>query len=525
MVAVRGIRGAQYMLVSTHDISERKRSEAASREAEARLCSALDASGVGSWSWSMLTGALVWDARMCEIWGLQATPESYAAYLATFHPDDLERVKALVEQFLTSGRFEEFEHRIIRPSGEVRHVQCRAVAVVDAHGTTVGMRGGVFDVTERKLLEERLRNAHRLQAVGQLTAGIAHNFNNLLGIILPSVELCREALPGLVMGHLDDIENAAERAAEMVRQLMQFGRHELGAPKRAVGLREIVTRLLNICRTTFEPRIVIECDVPAELPPILASTGEIEQVLLNVCINARDALTSAKIEAPLIRLEFDQELPGFVRVRISDNGPGMRSEVRARIFEPFFTTKGLGSGTGLGLASAYGIMRDHGGMITCDSQPGRGSSFTLQLPVAPPSALEEPRTKMSVPRASNAETILLVDDELALRRVLRIILEQAGFHVLEAEDGLAGLEVVESRGNEIDLVVLDRSMPRMSGDQFLVELRRRKLKLPIVVLTGHPGRDAASDEVAAVLLKPVASGELVRTIRSVLDRTRANVVS
>jgi PAS domain S-box-containing protein len=508
------------MLVTTEDISASKLADAVRTETESRLRSALDASGVGSWSWSMLTGALVWDARMCEIWGLERGPESYAAYLATFHPEDLERVKALVEQVLTSGRFDEFEHRIVRPSGEVRHLLCRAIALTDADGTTVGMRGGVFDVTDRKLLEERLRNVERLQAVGQLTAGIAHNFNNLLGIILPSVELCRGASASEAAECLDDIEDAAERAAEMVRQLMQFGRHELGAPKRAVGLRPMVSRLLNICRTTFEPRVVFECDLPAELPTILASAGEIEQVLLNVCINARDALMSGNVESPVIRIEFDQGTSGFVGVRISDNGPGMRSAVRARIFEPFFTTKELGSGTGLGLASAYGIMRDHGGSISCESEPGRGTSFTLALLVAPESAPEEPRARSVFPEAINTETVLLVEDELALRRVLRIVLEQAGFRVLEAHDGVAGLELLEGRSMEIDLIVLDRSMPRMSGEQFLVELRRRDIELPVVILTGHSG-SVVNDGVAAVLLKPTASGELVRTLRSVLARIRA----
>ena len=525
MVTLSDTRGARYMLVSTADITENKRAEADRRETETRLQSALDASGVGSWSWSMLTGALVWDARMCEIWGIEKTPESYAAYLATFHPEDLERVKGLVEHFLTSGRFDEFEHRIVRPSGEVRHLQCRAIALVDVHGTTVGMRGGTFDITDRKLLEERLRNAHRLQAVGQLTAGIAHNFNNLLGIILPSVELCRAASAGLDSEHLADIEGAAERAAEMVRQLMQFGRHELGAPKRAVRLRDIVSRLLGICRTTFEAPIVVECDLPAELPAILASAGEIEHVLLNVCINARDALTSGNIESPVIRVEFEQPPTGFVRVRICDNGPGMRNEVRARIFEPFFTTKGLGSGTGLGLASAYGIMRDHGGTISCESTPGKGTSFTLELPLAPEPVLEERRTTRSAPAAKSGETVLLVDDELALRRVMRIILEQSGFRVFEAHDGVAGLAVLETRGKEVDLIVLDRSMPRMSGAQFLAELRRRDIQLPVVILTGHEGSEVAGDGVAAVMLKPVLSGELVRTIRSVFDRARAASLS
>jgi signal transduction histidine kinase len=473
----------------------------------------------------MLTGALVWDARMCEIWGIPAPPDTYAAYLATMHPDDLERVKTLVEQCLTSGRFEEFEHRIVRPSGEVRHLHCRAIAVVDADRTTVGMRGGVFDVTDRKLLEERLRNAHRLQAVGELTAGIAHNFNNLLGIILPSVELCRGAPANVAAGYLDEIENAAERAAEMVRQLMQFGRHELGAPKRAVDLQAIVSRLVHVCRTTFEPHMTIACERSPGRLPILASAGEIEQVLLNVCINARDALRSAQVEAPVIHISLARTTDGRVRVQISDNGPGMRSEVRARIFEPFFTTKGIGSGTGLGLASAYGIMRDHGGTIVCESEPGRGTSFTIELPAAPESALAEPATRAQARGPGNSETVLLVDDEFALRRVLRIILEQAGFRVLEAHDGMAGLELVERRSEEVDVIVLDRSMPRLSGEQFLSELRRRDLQLPVVFLTGQGGSDVPSDAAIPVLLKPPASGELVRAIRAVLDRSERAPVS
>lgn len=520
LVPLTDRHGVKHVLVSTRDITADKRAEAASSESEARLRSALDASGVGSWSWSMLTGTLVWDERMCEIWGLPATPETYPAYLETLHPEDLERVKALVERYLTVGGFEEFEHRIIRPTGEVRQVHCRAMAVIDADGTTVGMRGGVFDVTERRLLEERLRNVHRLEAVGRLTAGIAHNFNNLLGIIIPNVELCRDAPPELAKTHLDDIENAAERAAEMVRQLMQFGRHEQGAPKRAVTLQSVVSRLLHICRTTFEPRIVIECELPPEPLPILASAGEVEQVLLNVCINSRDALTTSHTDSPTIRIEVGPGSTGFMRVRISDNGPGMRSEVRSRVFEPFFTTKGVGNGTGLGLASAYGIMCDHGGTIVCDSEVGRGTSFTVEFPASLELPLEEQRKKAaSVPPGS--ETVLIVDDELALRKVLRIILEQAGFHVVEARDGIAGIELLSTRSHEIDVIVLDRSMPRMSGEQFLREMRRLNIQLPAIILTGHGGNEVAAEGAAAVLMKPAATGELVRTIRAVLDRTRA----
>jgi CheY-like chemotaxis protein len=333
--------------------------------------------------------------------------------------------------------------------------------------------------------------------------------------------LCRDVHPDVAKAHLDDIENAAERAAEMVRQLMQFGRHETGAQKRAVALQAIISRILHICRTTFEPRIVIECDLTDEPLPILASAGEVEQVLLNVCINSRDALTSSQAESPTLRIEVGPGTPGFMRVRISDNGPGMRSEVQARIFEPFFTTKGVGNGTGLGLASAYGIMCDHAGTIVCDSEPGKGTSFTIELPTAAESALEEHRKRTSAPAGSNnTETVLIVDDELALRKVLRIILEQAGFRVLEAQDGVAGIELLLNRGSEVDLVVLDRSMPRMSGGQFLLEMKRQSIHLPVIILTGHGGSEAANEGAAAVLLKPAATGELVRTIRSVLDRTR-----
>ncbi len=520
LVPVQDDRGVPLMFLTSSNITERKRREQELSERETRLRYAIEASGVGTWNWDRHSDQIAWDEGLCRIFGLDPSvaPKGYDAYLSYVHPEDRDRVDARVIQCLETGVYEDFEHRLVRPDGEVRHVLCRGMAVLDDLGKTAGIRGGIFDITDRKRLEEQLRQVQKMDAIGQLTAGIAHNFNNLLSIVLPNLELCRAQAPAAIHGPLADIEHAAKRAIEMVRQLMLFARQEVGAAKAAADLAAIAERSVSICRATFDRRISIELDTARALPSVLARAGEIEQVLLNICINARDALEEARSENPRIRVQVERGERDTVRVSVSDNGPGIDGAVRARLFEPFFTTKDVGRGTGLGLASAYAIVADHQGQITCASELGAGTTFMVELPVAR-EVRKAQMTRNDAPARRGSETVLFIDDEPLVRRALRAIMEHHGFRVLEAEDGAEGLALVERPDLTVDVILLDRSMPRMSGEQFLARLRELPRRPPVVLLTGYPGAEAEMENVRAVLMKPPKSEALLATLRQVLDAT------
>jgi PAS domain S-box-containing protein len=478
---------------------------------------AVEASGIGTWSWERTTDTITWDVGLCRIYGLDPTqsPQVYEDYVRYLHPEDRPRIEAQIGRCLQTGVYEDFEHRLIRPDGEVRHVFCRGAAEVDAQGEVIGMSGGILDVTDRKRLEEQLRHVQKMEAIGQLAAGIAHNFNNLLSIVLPNAELCRQHAPSSLLQPLADIEHAALRASEMVRQLMLFARHEVSTAKSAVDLKAVAERTFHICRSTFDRRITLELSVADQLPPVLARAGEIEQVLLNICINARDALDDTTRDDPRIELHVERGSANTVRIRISDNGPGIDDATRVRLFEPFFTTKEVGRGTGLGLASAYGIILDHQGSVRCRSTPGSGTVFTIELPIA--SEAVAPAPPSGVPADSRGdETILLIDDEPLVRRALVAMLENAGFRVLEAADGREGLQKLTDNA-AIQLVVLDRSMPHMSGDELLPRLRALRPEVPVILLTGYPGSESDVRGPFMEITKPPRSATLLGTIRKMLD--------
>lgn len=488
-------------------------------ERDKRLRYAVEASGVGTWSWDRTTDTVTWDERLCRIYGLTPvqSPRVYGDYVRYLHPEDRPRIEAQIGQCLQTGIYEDFEHRLIRPDGSVRHVFCRGAAELDERGEVIGISGGIFDITDRKQLEEHLRQAQKMEAFGQLAAGIAHNFSNLLSVVLPNAELCRRHADPALQAPLADIEHAASRASELVRQLMLLARQEVAAAKGAVELAPLVQRTLGICRSTFDRRIAIELRAEEDLPPVLARAAEIEQVLLNICINARDALEGWPHDDPRITLCLEHGEGQTVRVRVRDNGRGMGEATRARVFEPFFTTKEIGRGTGLGLASAYAIVLDHQGSFRCQSEPGAGAEFTMELPFAPKTANPTP-LPAAVPESGGAETILLIDDEPLVRRALGMLLRDAGFQVLEAGDGREGLAALVP---SVDLILLDRSMPNMNGDEFLAELRVLRPNLPVILLTGQPGSELVVGNSITVITKPPRRAMLVSAIRQRLDKAAA----
>jgi len=522
LVPVRDAGEVVFMLVSSTDVTQRKAQEQALRERESSARLSLLASGVGTWTWWLRRDELYWDEALCGIFGVEPknAPRSREEYLALIHPEDRAEAAETIERYVKTGVYDGMAYRIVRPNGVVRHVIAKGVAEFDEQGQLEALRGGVLDVTERKELEANLAQAQRIQAVGRLTAGIAHNLNNALSVILPNVAECRELAAGPVAERLADVEHASMRAAEMVRQLMLFARPQDNATRSSFDLVDAARRIVDMSRSTFDRKVQIEL-VPAEVPAVLGNSGQIEQVLLNIVLNARDALLESEREQPSLRVQFSVPAPGRVCVRVTDNGAGMTEAVRARMFEPFFTTKEMGRGTGLGLSSAYAIVNDHGGAIRCSTRLGEGTEFEIELPAAPPQRSAAPVTERQ-PVPVGTETILLVDDESAVRRALRGMLERSGFHIIECEDGAQALATLE-RKEPVDAILIDRSMPGLSGEQVIERIWQLGIRLPILVLSGHSSVELRNPNVRAVLSKPITREALISELRRALDRQPSSV--
>jgi len=392
---------------------------------------------------------------------------------------------------------------------------------------------------------EAMAHAQKMEAVGSLAGGIAHDFNNLLGAVLTGTSAARSLVGD---GHpanvaLDGIEHAGTRAAELTRQLLSFSRHD---PLRLapVDLGQAIETVGRICSRTFDRRIVVDAWAPTDLPAVLGDAGEIEQALLNLCINARDAMElggSLRIEA--MREELNAEhardvgvQPGtYVTVTIADTGSGMTDEVKARLFEPFFTTKEPGKGTGLGLSLVYGHMRQLGGAIAVRSAVGRGTRVTLHFPALAVRAeraaahLTTPSSGAKARRSSPGAArpvILLVDDERALREMLHLVLDLQGFEVLEAADGASGVAHLRARAGGVCAVILDVQLPgELSGAETLAAIRALDAEVPVLLCTGFVREDELARmrmlTVDDVLLKPVDVNALLARLDALAQAPRA----
>jgi len=506
------------------DVTERKWALDALRESEEKLRVAVAAAGVGLWSWDPARDLLVWDPALCALFGLPAgtLPVGRDGYLALVHPDDRAHVSTRIVEGLESGRWED-EYRVLRADGAVRWVLTQKTVLRDGDRTRVV--GAVIDVTERRKRDEQLRQAQKLEAVGQLTAGIAHNFNNMLMGVLPNLELAARRAPEGLLPLLESASNSARRAADLVRKLMTYAGQNRPTARVVEELGPLIARAVELCRTTFDTRIAFEQSYEAGAGARM-DAAQIEQAVVNVLINARDALESTlaeprvSVSVAVVRAGAG-ELAGHdgdhVRVRIADNGQGMEAATAARIYDPFFTTKDIGKGTGLGLATTQAIVHEHGGFIVCESAKDEGTTFSLYLPHARASVTGSVAAADAGPVAGGNETLLVIDDEPAVRRIVTLLLRSAGYVVHERASGNEALELLADRAlaATVALVLLDVSMPGLSRQ----EIRRRLRDLTsarVVYFTGYAFE--ATDAQDVVLEKPVTEERLLRTIRDVLDR-------
>lgn len=489
-------------------------------ESREKLEVALLASGLGIWSWQRAGDTLSWDSATCAIFGVDAVPESLEDYLSLISPVDRDRVEENVSQALQGGRFADIEHRIVRPTGEVRWVMCKGRVETGPSGKVERLIGGVLDVTERHSLQEQLVQAQKMEAVGQLAAGIAHNFNNMLTVMLSSMELAAKQTEGDTAVLLAGGQAAALKAAQMVRQLLVFSGKARATAPRVEDLGALVQRTVEMSRTTFGDELTLGLRLSPDLPAVRCDAGQIEQALLNVLINARDAVENREGSAPEIQVSVEAMRVGAdgtqeVRIGVTDNGCGMTEEVRRRVFEPFFTTKEPGRGTGLGLATAYAIVREHGGRVECQSTPDAGTRMHLFLPAAPEPKRPSDRARDALPLSGRGERVLVVDDEPMIRELMTNVLGEAGYLVDTAVDGIDAIDRVRAGPGRYRAVLLDQSMPRLAGRAALRAIRALSPELKIVCFSGFPITLEGAD---AVLQKPVTTQQLIETLQQVLGR-------
>jgi PAS domain S-box-containing protein len=431
---------------------------------------------------------------------------------------------------MTTGQPQTFEYTM-PVNGEPRTLLVRKSVFRDRHGKIVGLIGISRDITDHNRLEEQLRQSQKMEAVGRLAGGVAHDFNNLLTVIHGCSELLFNEMPSGDPNRemLAEIQRSAERAANLTRQLLAFSRKQVLRPQ-VVSVTTVLTDLLKLVQRLIGEDIEVAFVQGASLALARVDPGQFEQAIINLAVNARDAMPhggrltietrNSTLDARQAGEYPDVEPGSYVMVSITDSGHGMDDLTTSRIFEPFFTTKEPGKGTGLGLAMVYGFVKQSGGHIEVVSQIGHGTTFNLYLPQALPADSPSPPTPRIGRVARGTETVLLVEDEEAVRDLAKRVLESSGYTVIDAGDGVAALDIADRHTGPIDVVVTDLVMPRMGGRQLADALLVRRPNTRVIFMSGYSdeavGRQGVSDSVE-FLQKPFSPFVLVRKVRDVLD--------
>ena len=493
--------------------------------------------GVGVWTFDILSDRFFCDKNIAELYALEGGAGDYsrAEFLQHVHPDDVEMLRAAMGRALRDTGDIELEYRIRHADGSIRWVLSRAHTLFDGH-TPIRRTGVGVDMTKQRLLEEQFRQAQKMEAVGQLTGGLAHDFNNLLAGISGALEMMETRIG---QGRLADVDRymtaakgAARRAAALTHRLLAFSRRQTLDPK-PTDVNRLVTSMQDLIQRSVGPGVALEVAGAADLWPVLADAPQLENALLNLCLNARDAMPQGgRVTIETANRCLDAQTAGafeippgqYVALCVSDVGTGMSPELIARAFEPFFTTKPLGEGTGLGLSMIYGFARQSGGHVRIASEVGQGTSVTIYLPRHHGEVGEDEGQipVSSLPRAGGGKTILVVDDEPTIRLLLNDILGDLGFRVIEASDSATGLGILQS-DVAIDLLISDIGLPGgMNGRQLAEAGRARREGLKVLFITGYAenamlGNDRL-EPGTAVLTKPFSIDAMAARIRGMIGR-------
>jgi hypothetical protein len=513
----------------------RRAAERSLSETKERMQFALESAGVGIWESDIASGRTSWSDILEQLHGLPvgAFPGTFDAFIECIHADDRQRVLNRISESFRNRLDSRLEYRTMWPDGSTHWIAGIGRTFYSEAGEPIRAVGVGLDITAQKNLEEQFRQAQKLEAIGGLAAGVAHDFNNLLTIVTGYCELLadRFAEDAAAIQDLDEIRRAGTSATALTRQLLAFSRRQIVAP-RAVDLNSILSDSYKMARRLVEENVQIDLRLADHLVPIHVDPGQIEQVLLNLVINARDAMPdggvvtieteNAVVDEAYARTHLEVYPGSYVLLSVSDTGSGMSPEVQSRLFEPFFTTKERGRGTGLGLATVYGIVKQSGGHIWVYSEVGMGTTFKMYWPVAPTTELPATASARQAPaELQGSETVLVVEDEASLRALTERILQRYGYTVLLAANGEEAQRVCTEHQGPIHVVLMDVVMPGKSGREVGEWIGQCRPETKIIYLSGYTDNaivhHGVLDPGTTFLQKPFTSDVLLNTIRGVLS--------
>jgi PAS domain S-box-containing protein len=518
--------------------SDRKLAEEQLTRSQAQLRKAQKIARLGSWEWDAVEDRVTWSEEMMDLYGFNPSEagSSMPQSLNHVHPDDREKVRLALESSLRTAQPYACDHRSLLPDGSVRAMRGRAEMITDPDGRVIKMIGTAQDVTETQRAEEalrhseeQLRQAQKMEAVGRLAGGVAHDFNNLLTVIngYCALSLQKMGADHTLQKNFEEIESAAERAAGLTAQLLAFSRKQVLKP-RVLNLNSVVSGMEKMLRRVIGEDIELSTTFDSALGNVKADPGQIEQVILNMAVNARDAMPrGGKLTIRTGNVALDEvtrmrnrdlEVGDYVMLAISDTGVGMTDSVQEHLFEPFFTTKGVGRGTGLGLATCYGIVCQSDGDIRVYSEPNRGTTFKVYLPRV--DATVPAVGKKVAPMPAGTESVLIVEDEDAVRRLSTSVLRDCGYKVEHARDGAEALAMV-NEGMAFDLIVTDVIMPKMSGRELHDRLKSTRPDIKVLFMSGYTDDALAVhgmlDSEFAFIEKPFSPSRLACKVRETID--------
>jgi PAS domain S-box-containing protein len=511
------------------DVSERKRAEENIRQSEERF--RLIAENVGDMIAVLdLEGRRIYNSPSYK--SILGDPESLRGTdgFQEIHPDDVARVKQVFQETVRTGIGQRIEYRFLRKDGFESTIDSKGSVIRDSDGTISSVVVVSRDVTEEKKLAAQFLRAQRMESIGTLAGGIAHDLNNVLTPIMMSIEVLRSKISDpLGLSILSTIETSSRRGADIVRQVLAFGRGVKG-DRILVQLKHVVKDVVKIAGGTLPKSIKIKTDIPQDLWTVSADPTQMHQVLLNMLVNARDAMPNGgaltisaentTLDETYSRMNLEAEPGAYVTIRITDTGTGIPSDIQEKIFEPFFTTKEIGMGTGLGLSTTLAIVKSHGGFIKLESDMGKGTTFRIYIPATGTTSDAAPANELTDLPTGNGELILIIDDEAAIREITKETLQAHGYKAMTAGDGAEGVAIFAENKKDIKVVITDIMMPVMDGTTAILALKRIRPDVKIIAASGFTTKEQiitqSNSNVLAFLTKPYTAEMLLKALSETL---------